>query len=115
MGKGKGEGRYIFRRLERGAQSYMRHTVESGYWEEWDSIGFGGCMENRNEFYRNAGASWNGNVVETGRISRTGLTHPLWSQGTPCTSRQLIAGPTLMSNVGFSILLKDTSTCPATF
>ena len=49
MGKGKGEGRYIFRRLERGAQSYMRHTVESGYWEEWDSIGFGGCMENRNE------------------------------------------------------------------
>ena len=32
-------------------------------------------------------------------------------QGTPWTSRQLIAGPSLMSNVGFSISLKDTSTC----
>ena len=32
-------------------------------------------------------------------------------QGTPWTGRQLIAGPSLMSNVGFSILLKDTSTC----
>ena len=32
-------------------------------------------------------------------------------QGTPWISRQLIAGPSLMSNVGFSILLKDTSTC----
>ena len=36
---------------------------------------------------------------------------PALSQGTPWTSRQLIAGPSLMSNVGFSILLKDTSTC----
>ena len=34
-----------------------------------------------------------------------------WGQGTPWTSRQLIAGPSLMSNVGFSISLKDTSTC----
>ena len=32
-------------------------------------------------------------------------------QGTPWISRQLIAGPSLMSNVGFSISLKDTSTC----
>ena len=32
-------------------------------------------------------------------------------QGTPWTSHQLIAGPSLMSNMGFSILLKDTSTC----
>ena len=43
-------------------------------------------------------------------------------QGTPWTSRQLIAGPLLMavaatkvlrirSNLGFSILLKDTSAC----
>ena len=32
-------------------------------------------------------------------------------QGTPWTSRQFITGPLLMSNVGFSILLKDTSTC----
>ena len=32
-------------------------------------------------------------------------------QGTPWISRQLIAGPSLVSNVGFSILLKDTSTC----
>ena len=32
-------------------------------------------------------------------------------QGTPWTSHQLIAGPSLMSNVGFSILLKDTLTC----
>ena len=31
-------------------------------------------------------------------------------QGTPWTSRQLIAGPSLMSNVGFSISLKDAST-----
>ena len=31
-------------------------------------------------------------------------------QGTTWTSRQLIAGPSLMSNVGFSILLKDTLT-----
>ena len=35
-------------------------------------------------------------------------------QGTPWTSRQLIAGPSLMSNVGFSISLKDTSTCSLT-
>ena len=33
-------------------------------------------------------------------------------QGTPWISRQLIAGPSLVSNVGFSISLKDTSTCP---
>ena len=32
-------------------------------------------------------------------------------QGTPWTSHQLITGHSLMSNVGFSILLKDTSTC----
>ena len=35
-------------------------------------------------------------------------------QGTPWISRQLIAGPSLMSNVGFSISLRDasdTSTC----
>ena len=30
-------------------------------------------------------------------------------QGTPWTGCQLIAGPSLMSNVGFSILLKDTA------
>ena len=35
-------------------------------------------------------------------------------QGTPWTSCQLIAGPSLMSNVGFSISLKDTSTCSST-
>ena len=35
-------------------------------------------------------------------------------QGTPWTSHQLIAGPSLMSNVGFSISLKDTSTCSST-
>ena len=34
-----------------------------------------------------------------------------WGQGTPWTSRQLIAGPSLMSNVGFNISLKDTTTC----
>ena len=34
-------------------------------------------------------------------------------QGTPWISRQLIAGPSLMSNVGFNILLKDTLTCSA--
>ena len=33
-------------------------------------------------------------------------------QGTPWISRQLIAEPSLMSNVEFSISLKDTSTCP---
>ena len=32
-------------------------------------------------------------------------------QGTPWTSFQLIAGPSLISNVGFGISLKDTSTC----
>ena len=32
-------------------------------------------------------------------------------QGTPWTIRQLITGPSLMSNVGFIISLKDTSTC----
>ena len=32
-------------------------------------------------------------------------------QGTPWISRQLIAGPSLVSNVGFSISFKDTSTC----
>ena len=32
-------------------------------------------------------------------------------QGTPWISRQLIAGPSLVSNVGFSISLKDTLTC----
>ena len=32
-------------------------------------------------------------------------------QGTTWTSCQLITGPSLMSNVGFSILLKDTLTC----
>ena len=32
-------------------------------------------------------------------------------QGTPWTGRQLIAGPSLMSNVRFNILLKDTLTC----
>ena len=32
-------------------------------------------------------------------------------QGTPWTSRQFIAGPSLMSNVGFNISLKDTLTC----
>ena len=35
-------------------------------------------------------------------------------QGTPWTSHQLIAGPSLMSNVGFSISLKDTLTCSST-
>ena len=50
MGKGKGEGRYIFRRLESRGQSDMRHRLESVYSEEWDSLGAsGGCMENRNE------------------------------------------------------------------
>ena len=34
-------------------------------------------------------------------------------QSAPWTSRQLIAGPSPMSNVGFSISLKDTSTCSA--
>ena len=38
-----------------------------------------------------------------------------WGQGAPWTSRQLIAGPSLMSNVGFSISLKDTSTCSSVF
>ena len=32
-------------------------------------------------------------------------------EGAPWTSRQLIAGPSLMSIVGFSISLKHTSTC----
>ena len=32
-------------------------------------------------------------------------------EGRVLPGRQLIAGPSLMSNVGFSILLKDTSTC----
>ena len=31
-------------------------------------------------------------------------------QGAPWTSHQFITGPLLMSNVGFSVLLKDTST-----
>ena len=36
---------------------------------------------------------------------------PALSQGEGRVSHQFIAGPSLMSNVGFSISLKDTSTC----